>query len=94
MKKLWALIDVALDVAIAYHEARQPRKPRFAADGVLLVIAGLAVVTAMAFGLAAVYAALSGFGAALAALLTGVVALGVGIVAFALSRWIMRPKRR
>ncbi len=89
-----ALIDLAVDVAVAYQETRKPRKPVLAADAVLLAVAMTMAMTALGLGLAAAFwAMLPAVGTPVAALLTACIALGVGVVSFALSRLLMHTNQ-
>jgi hypothetical protein len=96
MSEKWkAVIDLAVDLAVAYQETRKPRKPVLAADAVLLVITMVMVLTAVGFGLAAAFCAmLPALGAAGAALLTATIALGVAVAAFAISRALMHSNHQ
>ncbi len=92
MKRLLAAVEIALDLANAYHQTQKPKKPRIAADVVLVFLAGLLGITAVGFALAAAYLAIASvLSQAVAALLTGVIALGTGLIALLVSRLIMRP---
>jgi hypothetical protein len=91
--RLLAGLQIALDIAAAYRETRKPRKPRIAADVILLAFSGLLLCTFLSFALASVYLALrAAVSAPIAALLTGVVALAGSVVAFGFSRWLMQTK--
>lgn len=92
MNRLLAAVEVALDLANAYHQTRKPKKQRIAADVILLLLAGILGLTAVGFALAAAYLAMACvLSAAVAALLTGVLALGAGLAALLVSRLVMRP---
>ncbi len=84
-----ALVDFALDIAVAYRKTQQPRKPRIAADAVLLSLSALLLLVGIGFGLAAAYGALLVLGSAAAAGLTAAIAVFASLLAFALSRLVM-----
>ncbi len=91
--RLLAGLQIALDLAAAYRDTRQPRKPRIAADVILLVFSGLLLCTFLGFALAAVYLALcAAVSTPIAALLTGVASLAGSLATFGFSRWLMQPE--
>ncbi|MFP4141180.1 MAG: hypothetical protein ACOCVI_03110 [Planctomycetota bacterium] len=95
MSNKWkALIDLGIDLAVAYHETREPRKPVLAADGVLLGVSALMLLVAVGLGLAAAFWAMEpALGPAIASLLTAVIAVGIAGVAFGASRLLMRQEQ-
>jgi hypothetical protein len=94
LNRILAGLQVALDVAAAYQKTREPKKPRIAADAVLLIFAGLLICTSVGFGLAAAFLAMhQALGGPIAALLTSVIAFAAALTAFLISRWLMRPQR-
>ncbi|MFP4353635.1 MAG: hypothetical protein ACLFUJ_00825 [Phycisphaerae bacterium] len=93
MNRFLSFLNVALDLAAAYRNLEKPRKPRIAADIILLAFSGMLLLTFLGFSIAAVFLALAAtLSEPIAALLTGVGALAVAVIAFAASRWVMQDR--
>ncbi|MFP4053846.1 MAG: hypothetical protein ACLFV7_08285 [Phycisphaerae bacterium] len=91
MSKLWSYIELAVDVAAAYQEIHKPpKRQKIAAGDLLMVFSGLLVLTALGFGIAAIFWALMVLGPIVASLLTAVAALVLAGICVGVSRYLLR----
>ncbi|NLF29976.1 MAG: hypothetical protein GX591_03710 [Planctomycetes bacterium] len=95
MSKVTALVEFAADVGMAYQKARSTRNhPKVAGADLLMVLAGLMILTAVGFALAGVYRALSVLGVVSACLLMAVISLAVSLLALEVSRRLLQYSNR
>ncbi len=90
MSKVARFIETAVGAAAGYTEARRKRSPLYLVGVMFMAGGGLLALTALGFGLAAVFWALMCLGVVWASLLTGVSALLVGLLLLEVGRRMMR----